>query len=296
MAKDFATVNVGMWADPDFRNLPAPAQHLYLMLWTSPGLSYCGVHDWRPGRIAQQAGGMTADDVRVIAACLEARHFLVIDEGTEEVLVRSWMRFDRIMSKPRLAISCMIAYAEVASNTLRGVVIHELQKIRKLDPEWTSWNDSRVIQTLEHPAIDPKAREGFTDPFAEGFAYGFGQGFADGLGQTLPKVCLPPTPAPTPTPTPTPCMGAPSDEAHPSRRKPEVELPTDWKPNLKHRELATRNGLDLDLEAERFRDHAQSKQRRLRDWDAGFRTWLNSEYAKPATTAKANPNVPEGWL
>src|SRR5690606_36164469 len=76
MARDHARVNVTIWGDPDFRALPAPAQHLYLTLWTAPRLSYCGVHDWRPGRIAARSTGLTADDIETIAQCLEARHFL----------------------------------------------------------------------------------------------------------------------------------------------------------------------------------------------------------------------------
>ena len=52
MARDHATVNYGMTNDPDYRRLPAPAQHLYLSLWVSAGMSYCGVRDWRPSRIS----------------------------------------------------------------------------------------------------------------------------------------------------------------------------------------------------------------------------------------------------
>lgn len=288
MAKDFATVNVGMWGDPDFRALPAPAQHLYLMLWTSPGLSYCGVHDWRPGRLAVRAGGVAADDLRVIARCLEARHFVVLDDDTEEILVRSWMRFDQIMKKPRLAISCIAAYSEVASDLLRGVVVHELQKIRSLEPDWSSWGDSRVQQVLEQPAIDAKDQVQVSDPFGEGFTYGFGQGFGDGLGQTLPKVCLPPTPAPAPSTTSAP--GASSPER--GRKRPARAIPDDWKPTEAHAEYGRENNLDVSSEAFRFRNHAHTHDRRVVNWNAAFTNWLAK--AKPTETATRGQQ-PEGW-
>lgn len=286
MAKDFALVNVGMWADPDFRALPAPAQHLYLLLWTSPGLSYCGVHDWRPGRIAARAGGLDAEATRVIARCLQARHFVVIDEDTEEVLVRSWMRFDGIMKKPRLAISCVSAYADIASDRLRGVVVHELNKIKSLEPEWSSWADPRVRQVLDQPSVDPKVSGEFEDPFAQGFAYDFGQGFAEDLGQTLPRVCLPPTPASTTTPTPAPGASRSND----GRKRPSRAIPDDWKPTPQHAQFATENNLDLSSEAFRFRNHAHTHDRRVVNWNAAFTNWLSK--AKPV---ESRGDQPEGW-
>jgi hypothetical protein len=47
MAREFGRVNVTIWQDPDWRALPFPAQHLYLLLWTHPLLTYCGVLDGR---------------------------------------------------------------------------------------------------------------------------------------------------------------------------------------------------------------------------------------------------------
>src|SRR5690348_13230577 len=90
MSRKFGSVNVEIWNDPAFRALPPAAQHLYLLLWTAPNLSFCGVHDWRPGRLTHLSTGFTEDHTRIVANCLTAHHFLVIDEATEEVLVRSW--------------------------------------------------------------------------------------------------------------------------------------------------------------------------------------------------------------
>lgn len=290
MAKDFAAVNVSIWGDADFRALPAPAQHLYLLLWTSPGLSYCGVHDWRPGRIAALSDGLTSKDVRVIADSLAARHFVVIDDDTEELLVRSWMRFDGIMKKPRMAISCVSAYAEVASSTLRGVIVHELHKIQSLEPTWPSWVDDRVKKVLSEPSVDPKICPTPEDPFRDGFAYGFAQGFEDGLGQTLASVCLPPTPAPAPEPR-TLLPGVRADK--PGRKRPARRIPDGWEPNDGHREQARAGSLDLNGEAFRFRNHAIANDRSLVDWDAGFRNWLSK--AKPVQGRVDGDQRPEGW-
>ena len=165
MARDHARVNLGIWNDPDFLALPPEPQHLYLMLWTSPDLSYCGVHDWRPGRIATRSAGFTPERIKAASDCLVARHFLVVDEVTEEALIRSWARFDGLMKQPKMAVSYATAYRAVYSNNIRAVLAHELAKIRQQSPNLTCWNDNRVSQILEHPATSAKDLPTPADPF-----------------------------------------------------------------------------------------------------------------------------------
>ena len=66
-----------------------------------------------------------------------------------------------------------------------------------------------------------------------------------------------------------------------NRRKPEVALPADWRPNREHALLAAERSLDLSSEAFRFRAHADANDRRLRDWNAGFRMWLSKATPDP---------------
>lgn len=65
------------------------------------------------------------------------------------------------------------------------------------------------------------------------------------------------------------------------RRSPESRLPEAWEPTDTHRNKAAELRLDIDREAEKFRDHAAANDRRARNWDAAFRTWLTkaAEYA-----------------
>src|SRR5690606_616450 len=85
----------------------------------------------------------------------------------------------------------------------------------------------------------------------------------------------------TPTTTPTDVGGSGG------RRKPERPLPDKWIPNSAHISYAEDNGINLDFQAERFRNHAQANDRRARDWDAAFRNWLLK--AEKSTTATKNP-------
>lgn len=76
----------------------------------------------------------------------------------------------------------------------------------------------------------------------------------------------------------------------PSRRSPERPLPDSWAPNDNHRTYATEHRLDLDREAAAFRNHAETHDRRARNWDAAFRTWLTK--AKPTRPA---PEPRSAW-
>ncbi|GEM_PF-1536636 len=166
MPRDRALLNMAIWQDADFRALPVPAQHLYFVLWTHPGLSYAGVVDWRPGRLAAMAGGWSADDVEAAAACLEHRLFIVVDHDTEEALVRSYVRFDGLMKQPNLGVSFALAYAAVASADVRGVIVHEAHKLHDREPSLPSWGRAQVRDVLAQPAVDPRSRALPGDPFA----------------------------------------------------------------------------------------------------------------------------------
>lgn len=168
MAREKGALNVTVWQDNDWRALPFPAQHLYLLMWTHPELSYCGVVDYRPGRLAALSGWLSADLVELSAQCLEARHFVVVDRDSEEALIRSWLRWDGVMKQPRLPVSMAKAYASTASNRIRGVVVNELHKLQRAQPELACWSHEKVRDVLGQPRVDIKTEPPSNDPFAEG--------------------------------------------------------------------------------------------------------------------------------
>jgi hypothetical protein len=188
MAREFAKMNLSINQDADWRRLPPPAQHLYTTLWNHPSLSYCGVVDWRPGRLTALSHGWTVDDILTAAACLEARLFVVIDHDTEELLIRSYVRFDGLMKQPRVAISYANAYAATASNDIRGVIVYEGRKLRKLEPDLAAWTKPQVMQLLEMEALNPRDRTLPDDPFGDGFPHRFGDSVAQPLGETTGNV------------------------------------------------------------------------------------------------------------
>jgi hypothetical protein len=59
-------------------------------------------------------------------------------------------------------------------------------------------------------------------------------------------------------------------------KKRKMALPSDWLPNEGHHSQAKRDGLNVELECDQFRDHHTAKGSVMLDWDAAFRTWLRN--------------------
>lgn len=89
----------------------------------------------------------------VAAQELSDRWFCVFDQSTDEVLVRSFLRHDGVMRQPRLAVSAAKAYGAIASNKIRAVVVHELQRFKKQNPDLPAWEKPQVMTVLKQPAV-----------------------------------------------------------------------------------------------------------------------------------------------
>ena len=224
--KDHARMNLGIWGDDDWLDCTPPAQHLYFVLWNWPTLSYCGAGDWHPGRIASKAKGWTPAAVERAAAELSRDLFLLIDETTGEFLLRSWIKHDGLWKVPNMAVSMANARAELASRTLRGVIVHEVSKVRAAHPGLSSWERAAVVSMLEQKAVDPAGLEPFnpsSNPPANPSANPWSNPSVNPpvnqnlRGGSNPTSNPGPTPAPAPTPTPEPNSGYVSTEVDSAR-------------------------------------------------------------------------------
>lgn len=194
MARERATLNVDIWSDADFRDLTDPAQSLYFKLTSHPKLDYCGVTDFHPGRLAALARECTADQVMVAAQELSDRFFIVVDQGTDEVMVRSFLRHDGLMKQPRLAVSAAKAYGAIASNKIRAVIVHEMQRLKREQPDLPAWEKPQVRTLLKQPSVS--VRETVTAlewAFTSAFGVGEKERYGQGLAQTSGNATTGPT-------------------------------------------------------------------------------------------------------
>ena len=259
MAREFAKIKSAIWQDDDFRGLPPLAQHLYFVILTDPELSYCGIADWRPRRMLPKSQGWTLDELYGAAEILAQELLLIVDEDTEEVLVRSFLRHDGVMQHNKLCVSAMRSFAAVASNTLRGVIVHELNRLKEENPDWPSWDRQPVIEVLKRNALAPELAPNLAPRSAPDVAATPGAGLASALQQQQQQ---------QPTTATTPKGVSAETESN------AVTLPADWMPTKAHAERAKETGLNLMSQAEDFRLHAETHNRKAVNWNSAFTTWL----------------------
>ncbi|GAB2906943.1 hypothetical protein GCM10027047_01500 [Rhodococcus aerolatus] len=160
--RDHARVYLSIWDDDDFVALSPNAQHLYFVLLTSEDLTYCGVADWRPRRIAKRSRGWTPQHVEAAAAELQSSRFVVVDEDSEEVLLRSFVRRDGLMRQPNMATSMARAARAVVSRPIRRALVHELRRLHTEQPDLKGWGSKDAAALLDRPS-----EQGSGDPTSD---------------------------------------------------------------------------------------------------------------------------------
>lgn len=300
MARDHTRIHTDIWGDDDWLDVSPEAQHLYFVLYTWPP-SLCGAGDWQPRKIASRARGWTVPRVLDAAEELIAGDFLLIDLDTEEHLIRSWVKHDGLYRVQNMAVSVANARANLASRKLKGVVVHELLKLRLAEPKLDSWNKDAVRKMLEQKAIDPASVEWSSPWVSPSVSHWASTGGS-------PKATPDPSPSASTTPTnylTTPATSSSSQESEP--RKRGTRLSPDWMPSQEAIDTMKSECPNVDLQAEhrKFIDYWTAKTGKdatKLSWDGTWRNWIRrSSESRPALRAvgASNSTVDDkvnGWL
>lgn len=94
MARRYAPVLCAIWDDDDFIALDPDAQRLYLLLLSQKRLSMVGVMPYAPRNWARGCKATTAVDIENALARLIDARFVVVDDDTDELLVRTMLKHD----------------------------------------------------------------------------------------------------------------------------------------------------------------------------------------------------------
>lgn len=162
MAGDYAQMRRDIWGDSDWTDLSPMAQWLYWVITTDPKIELTGVADWRPKRMLKKAAALTVDLFEAAAEELQAKAFIVVDEDTEEVMIRTYVKHDDLLKSPNMGRAIARLYPTIASKTLRGVLVHELHKLRDEQPDLKGF--PALSQVMMNARID--ARELVQERFA----------------------------------------------------------------------------------------------------------------------------------
>ena len=183
MAQDFAPLLRSIWSDDDWRALPVDAQHAYLMLLSHPDRNSAGVLSLTRRKWQRLAADLHPDRLDAALAELDAAGFIVIDDDTEELLVRAFIRRATVFKHIRMFANALREASEVESPRLRSALGQELVRLPKLAvPEHNERmaNEARATQQR----LDELASmlyDGPPDGPGQGAAHGMGHGMPDGI-------------------------------------------------------------------------------------------------------------------
>jgi hypothetical protein len=115
MARGHGRILTSIWEDSDFLALTEDQQRLYLFLISQPNLNHAGLLDLTLRRWARKAAGLTVAELKERIDSLAKARFIVVDEDTEELLIRSFVRNDGVWRMPKVMGSMVSGALEISS-------------------------------------------------------------------------------------------------------------------------------------------------------------------------------------
>ena len=228
MARGHGRILTSIWEDADFLALDEREQRLYLFLISQPNLNHAGLLDLTLRRWSRKARGLTSVELEKLLQALEGARFIVMDEDTEELLIRSFVRNDGVWKQPKVMGAMVSGALEISSKHLQRALLDEMERIPldELSDEPTKYRGedgpsiraqiAAHIQTLWKafgdltpdpsgrgsvtPSVTPSATP--SDTPSKGDAEGGPK--ASTRGRAGASRAHSPAPAPTPAPNPSP--------------------------------------------------------------------------------------------
>lgn len=194
MARTHGRIQHRIWRDGDFLALTESAQRFYMLALSLPDLSYAGVVPFTVRRWAKLAADSSMTKVRKTIASLESAGYVLVDEDTEELMLRSFVRNDGILENPLVSVATVKAYRSIHSALLRAVFLLELHRLHdEGDGRADVWQDRYLGALLTEP---------YPDPLPEGLPEALGEALPLGLAGALHVRARSPYPSPSPSPAP----------------------------------------------------------------------------------------------
>lgn len=135
MARTEARIRCAVWRNRDFTSLPLDAQGLYWMLLSQPDVSLAGVVPHNPTRWAH----LTSSEIAPALGPLRSGGFVLIDESTGELWIRTFARHDGVLASPKTRAGMWSAWHNILSPVIRGRFIEELDDEHLAEAHEKSW-------------------------------------------------------------------------------------------------------------------------------------------------------------
>jgi hypothetical protein len=129
VARVFGNINVGIWLDQDFCNLSPGAQRTYFQLITQSDIAACGTLALTTRRWSMTVPERYRFEFPEWMEELARERFIIIDEDTEELLVRSFVKWDGGYKNGNRLMAIKGTAEAVRSPLLRSVLAFQLSKV-----------------------------------------------------------------------------------------------------------------------------------------------------------------------
>jgi hypothetical protein len=208
MARTFGRILATIWDDEDFLDLDPAQQRLYMFLLSQSNLNHAGLLPLTLKRWARKAKNLSAETLEKTLAELDAARFIVVDDDTEEVLIRSFVRNDQVWKQPKVMGAMVSGAMEISSRRLRRALLAEMDRI-PLD----ELNDEPT--KLRTGAVGPSIREQVAE-HVENLRRAFAEPEPDPSRRGSASPSAPPSGTPSVSPSDSPAQGGrePSTRGH----------------------------------------------------------------------------------
>lgn len=269
MARSYGTIYVDIWDDDDFKALTDGAQRVYFMLFSQKDLRSTGIVSLSERRWASFASNTVRQDIEDHLKELEGARFIVVDEDTEEVLIRTFMRWDGGYRNTNQRKSIQSAYRVIHSTKLAAIVADE-------------------FQALTGSAITAEADSAKNHQYT-GSDEGASEGPSEGSTQGVPEATYSPKPA-TSNPEP---VTSNQQQQHVSAQhapaEPAVVVPAAAAAGLEHQQAendpAIAECIDLALRVRQSQSKSEIKSPAR--WAAKVRQGIATEHGEAFAAALA---------
>lgn len=119
--RSYSRFKLEAWTQPEWRALTSSAQRLYMLLLTQPTLTAAGCLPRQPRKWAQLAADTTVESIEQALAELAEARYVLLDDDTEEVLIRTFIHHDGWVANVRRAKAVESAVSRIESTGLRAV-------------------------------------------------------------------------------------------------------------------------------------------------------------------------------
>lgn len=114
-----------IWRDDDFRRLGVLGQWLYVVLLSSPDRNTVGAVPLTPRRWRSGVDGLLDEDIAKALGLLVERGFVLVDEATEELIIRSYLKHDPPRNRDAW-VGMWRQWGRIASADLRRAVVEQM--------------------------------------------------------------------------------------------------------------------------------------------------------------------------